>query len=118
MGLPAKLIAATNANDAMHRLLSDGLLSRGDSSVAQTTSPSMDIQARAVHAVRAERPKGRKAMRDVLAVHAVLAAPRLCCCTSRWPPLASRLSPLAPRPSPLAPRPSPCRAGCSPSPLP
>ena len=48
MGLPAKLIAATNANDALHRLLSSGVLSRGASSVAQTASPSMDIQVRAV----------------------------------------------------------------------
>ena len=48
MGLPAKLIAATNANDALHRLLSSGVLSRGASSVAQTASPSMDIQVRAL----------------------------------------------------------------------
>jgi len=32
----------------MHRLLSDGMLSRHGSSVAQTASPSMDIQVRAV----------------------------------------------------------------------
>ena len=45
MGLPAKLIAATNANDALHRLLSEGVL-HGRSAVAQTVSPSMDIQVR------------------------------------------------------------------------
>ena len=29
MGLPARLIAATNANDALHRVLADGALSAG-----------------------------------------------------------------------------------------
>jgi len=43
MGLPARLIAACNANDAMHRVLSTGVL-RGGRRTLQTASPSMDIQ--------------------------------------------------------------------------
>ena len=43
MGLPARLIAATNANDAMHRVLSTGVLHAGRPS-RPTASPSMDIQ--------------------------------------------------------------------------
>ena len=43
MGLPVRLIAATNANDAMHRALSSGVLQGGRPTV-QTASPSMDIQ--------------------------------------------------------------------------
>ena len=37
----------------MHRLLSDGMLSRHGSSVAQTASPSMDIQVLALLALLA-----------------------------------------------------------------
>ena len=43
MGLPVHLLAATNANDALHRVLSTGRLSAGRETV-QTISPSMDIQ--------------------------------------------------------------------------
>jgi threonine synthase len=43
MGLPAKLIACTNANDAMHRALSRGELDAG-LPTRKTVSPSMDIQ--------------------------------------------------------------------------
>ena len=43
MGLPARLVAATNANDALHRLLSSGELRPG-AAVRRTVSPSMDIQ--------------------------------------------------------------------------
>ena len=43
MGLPARLIASTNANDAMHRLLSTGTLRQG-AHTQPTISPSMDIQ--------------------------------------------------------------------------
>ncbi|EOD25551.1 hypothetical protein EMIHUDRAFT_115438 [Emiliania huxleyi CCMP1516] len=45
MGLPITLLAATNANDALHRLLATGEL-RAHGTVSQTASPSMDIQAR------------------------------------------------------------------------
>ena len=43
MGLPARLLAATNANDALHRILSTGSLQSGVPTVP-TVSPSMDIQ--------------------------------------------------------------------------
>jgi len=43
MGLPITLLAATNANDALHRLLATGEL-RAHGTVSQTASPSMDIQ--------------------------------------------------------------------------
>lgn len=43
MGLPGRLVAATNANDALHRLLSNGVLMAGVPT-KQTVSPSMDIQ--------------------------------------------------------------------------
>ena len=43
MGLPARLVAATNSNDALHRLLSSGELRPG-AAVRRTVSPSMDIQ--------------------------------------------------------------------------
>ena len=43
MGLRAQLIACTNANDAMHRVLSTGSMTSG-APTKQTTSPSMDIQ--------------------------------------------------------------------------
>ena len=42
-GLPARLIAAANTNDALHRLLSTGVLRPGAPTVP-TASPSMDIQ--------------------------------------------------------------------------
>ena len=41
MGLPAILLGGTNANDALHRVLATGELSRG--AVVPTASPSMDI---------------------------------------------------------------------------
>ena len=43
MGLPIRLIAATNANDALHRVLSTGSLRTGIAT-QPTASPSMDIQ--------------------------------------------------------------------------
>ena len=42
MGLPAKLVVATNANDALHQILSTGKLEKMPA--IQTISPSMDIQ--------------------------------------------------------------------------
>ncbi len=44
MGLPITLLAATNDNDIMHRLLSRGDLTMAPQ-VVPTNSPSMDIQA-------------------------------------------------------------------------
>ena len=43
MGLPMRLIAGTNSNDALHALLRTGTLQPGRP-VVQTASPSMDIQ--------------------------------------------------------------------------
>ena len=45
MGLPCRLVAGTNANDALHKLLSTGALAAGAASlpVTPTVSPSMDI---------------------------------------------------------------------------
>ena len=43
MGLPVKLLAATNANDALHRVLNTGRMESGVKT-QQTVSPSMDIQ--------------------------------------------------------------------------
>ena len=43
MGLPIRLIAATNANDALHIVLSSGALASGRPTQS-TLSPSMDIQ--------------------------------------------------------------------------
>jgi hypothetical protein len=42
LGLPARLIGGTNRNDALHRVLSGGLLR--PSRAKKTVSPSMDIQ--------------------------------------------------------------------------
>ena len=43
MGLPMTLIAATNSNDALHQVLRSGVQPAA-AAVAQTASPSMDIQ--------------------------------------------------------------------------
>lgn len=44
MGLPVRLVAAANSNDALHRLLSTGCLRPADAATRATVSPSMDIQ--------------------------------------------------------------------------
>eukprot|EP00750_Incisomonas_marina_P008463 INCI15483.1.p1 GENE.INCI15483.1~~INCI15483.1.p1 ORF type:complete len:242 (-),score=34.19 INCI15483.1:1009-1734(-) len=47
LGLPLKFIAATNSNDALHRVLSGNMLRRMDTT--RTVSPSMDIQVCVAH---------------------------------------------------------------------